>query len=413
MEKLFEGCKIIKDGAEVPASKLAATEVVGIYFSAHWCPPCRGFTPKLAETYKKVVADGKSLEIVFVSSDKDQAAFDEYAAEQPWAKLAFENRDAKARLSKKYKVSGIPSLVLVDGKTGKTITKDGRAAIGNDPAGAKFPWIPPTIAEAIGKKLVKADGTEVDAAGALKGKTYGVYFSASWCGPCKNFTPKLAAAYKKLKAERGDDFEVVFVSADRNEAAFKDYFGTMPWLALPYTDRDRESDLSALFEVEGIPTLALVGPDGKVANADGVSAVSGDPDCAKFPWGKEDVSDLESAASVLNEQPCLLMFGGDQTILAAPGKEERARAAAAGDESEVEELVFVAGGEGKGGIADQIRSLCKLGDTGGKAELVLLDIPDDGGFYLYEGEQVTEEVVRSFVADYRSGKLTRKQLSRG
>ena len=29
-------------------------KVIGIYFSAHWCPPCRGFTPKLVEWYGKV-----------------------------------------------------------------------------------------------------------------------------------------------------------------------------------------------------------------------------------------------------------------------------------------------------------------------------------------------------------------------
>mmetsp|Transcript_15595 Transcript_15595/g.30798 ORF Transcript_15595/g.30798 Transcript_15595/m.30798 type:complete len:414 (-) Transcript_15595:53-1294(-) len=412
MEKLLEGCKILnKDGAEVPLSQLASTEVVGLYFSAHWCPPCRGFTPKLAETYKKVLADGKSLEIVFVSSDRDEASFKEYAAEQPWAHLDFENRDAKARLSKKFKVSGIPTLVLIDGKTGKTITKDGTSAIGKDPNGAKFPWIPPTIADAIGTKLVKNDGTEVDAAAALKGKTYGVYFSAHWCGPCKQFTPKLADAYAKAKA-RGDDFEVVFVSSDRNDKAFSDYFGTMPWLAVPYDDRDRESELSALFQVEGIPTLIIVGPDGKVANADGTSAVSGDPEGTKFPWGKEDVCSLDSAAGALNEQPCLIMFGGDQGLLAGPGKHERARAAAAGDEAEEDEVVFVAGGDGKGNIAEQIRGLCQLGDAGGKPELVLLDIPDEGGFYVFEGGEVTETAVRTFLADYRAKKLTRKQLSK-
>jgi hypothetical protein len=42
------------------------------------CPPCRGFTPKLAESYTAMQASGKSFEIVFVSSDKDQGTFDEY-----------------------------------------------------------------------------------------------------------------------------------------------------------------------------------------------------------------------------------------------------------------------------------------------------------------------------------------------
>lgn len=34
------------------------------------CPPCRGFTPKLIETYNKVKDSGKSFEIIFVTSDR-------------------------------------------------------------------------------------------------------------------------------------------------------------------------------------------------------------------------------------------------------------------------------------------------------------------------------------------------------
>ena len=46
-----------------------------------------------------------------------------------WGEIVgiFSSRDIKAALSKKYKVSGIPSLVLLDGD-GAIITKDGRQA---------------------------------------------------------------------------------------------------------------------------------------------------------------------------------------------------------------------------------------------------------------------------------------------
>jgi len=39
------------DGEVKTADAMAGKKHVGIYFSAHWCPPCRGFTPKLAELH--------------------------------------------------------------------------------------------------------------------------------------------------------------------------------------------------------------------------------------------------------------------------------------------------------------------------------------------------------------------------
>lgn len=48
-------------------------------FGVGRCPPCRAFTPRLVQTYKELKkrAGGADLEFIFVSSDKDQAQFDE------------------------------------------------------------------------------------------------------------------------------------------------------------------------------------------------------------------------------------------------------------------------------------------------------------------------------------------------
>merc|ERR550514_1772602 len=101
MDSLLGTTLLSKDGNINTNEALVGKKAVAIYFSAHWCPPCRGFTPKLAEWYKADL-QAKGMEVVFVSSD----------------------RDRKDTLSKKYKVSGIPSMVILD-MEGKLITKDG------------------------------------------------------------------------------------------------------------------------------------------------------------------------------------------------------------------------------------------------------------------------------------------------
>ena len=139
MDKLLGCSPTCSSSRRAPVSALADKQVVGLYFSAHWCPPCRGFTPKLAEVYTAIKGTGKSLEIVFVSSDRDDVAFDSYHKEMPWLALPFAERALKQTLSKRFKVSGIPSLVLVDGATGQVLSKDGRSVIMSDPQGTDFP----------------------------------------------------------------------------------------------------------------------------------------------------------------------------------------------------------------------------------------------------------------------------------
>ena len=75
------------------------------------------------------------------------------------------------------------------------------------------------------------------------------------CPPCRGFTPELVSTYNKVK-EAGKNFEIIFVSSDRDEGGFKEYWGSMPWLAIPFGDK-RKNLLSDHFEVEGrLPLLS-------------------------------------------------------------------------------------------------------------------------------------------------------------
>jgi len=131
-----------KDGNVETGAALAGKDVVGLYFSAHWCPPCRGFTPVLGKKYQALKEAGKSIEIIFVSSDRDQSAFDGYYGSQPWLALPFAERTLKNTLSSDYGVRGIPTLVLLDGKTGDVITTEGRGAVSRSNYIETFPWTP-------------------------------------------------------------------------------------------------------------------------------------------------------------------------------------------------------------------------------------------------------------------------------
>eukprot|EP00413_Alexandrium_margalefii_P013562 CAMPEP_0204532544 /NCGR_PEP_ID=MMETSP0661-20131031/11780_1 /ASSEMBLY_ACC=CAM_ASM_000606 /TAXON_ID=109239 /ORGANISM="Alexandrium margalefi, Strain AMGDE01CS-322" /LENGTH=417 /DNA_ID=CAMNT_0051538795 /DNA_START=85 /DNA_END=1338 /DNA_ORIENTATION=+ len=408
------GEKLLGPEGEVPtAEALAGKEAVAFYFSAHWCPPCRGFTPKLAEWYKADLA-GKGLEVVFVSSDRDEDAFKEYFGEQPWKALPYSDRAKKEALSKKFKVNGIPSLVILDAE-GKTITKDGRSAVSADPKGEEFPWKPKTLKDILADaKFIGKEGP-VDNS-ALDGKVLAFYFSAHWCPPCRGFTPQLAKWYTDGLKDK--NFQVVFVSSDRDEDAFKEYYGEQPWLALDYACRKTKEQLSNLYGVNGIPSLVLVDTDGSTITTEGRGAVSKDPTGAEFPWYPKPVADLEDGPGNLNEAAVVVALcesAGEEAQKAAEAamtplaKASMDEAKAKGEETP--ELSFMIAKEDDG-ISQQIRKMTGLDGAKAAPKLIIINIPDDGAFYLGPDGEITEAVVQKFAQDFKAGSLERKQLEK-
>ena len=347
--------------------------------------------------------------MVFASSDKDEAAFTEYHGEQPWLAMKFSERDLKNKLSAKYKVSGIPSLVILDEK-GDVLNKDGRTAVMKDPEA--FPWKPPTLAEAIGDEFVRADGSKVSLS-SLKasGANVGIYFSAHWCGPCRQFTPKLIEAYDKMLGDPGKPFEVIFVSGDKDEAGFKEYFGSMPWLAVPFEDQSRREALNEYFGVQGIPHFAMLTGDLKMINGNARGSVMSDPECAEFPWRPKLVTDVDEDCEGVNDTATVVLLmeecGEDwddlTAALTAVAKDTKAAEEARGEDER--STLFMTVTETGGGIGAQLRKLCGLGRAvSGVPQAVLLDL-GVGGYVKLESADVTKDTIATLLREYRAGKL--------
>merc|ERR1711997_233747 len=123
----LKGAKLVKaDGGSVDAdSALEGKDLILFYFSAHWCPPCRQFTPMLRDFYEEV----DNVEIVFVSSDRSPEDMLSYMKESHGDWLATEHGSTLANdLKQKFGIQGIPTLVVVK-PDGSLVTKDGRAHV--------------------------------------------------------------------------------------------------------------------------------------------------------------------------------------------------------------------------------------------------------------------------------------------
>jgi len=101
---------------------LETKKLIALYFSAHWCGPCRKFTPALVDYYNRVAPQHPEFEIIFVSLDRSPFAMETYMREanMPWPAIDYQKLPGKDAI-RKYAGEGIPDLVLVD-RTGKVIS---------------------------------------------------------------------------------------------------------------------------------------------------------------------------------------------------------------------------------------------------------------------------------------------------
>jgi len=285
------GEKVIKafEGDVDTKSLVDKAEYVGFYLSAHWCGPCRGFTPMLAKAYSawEKTKPGK-FPIIFVSADRSEIAWNGYFAEMPWYAVKFADKERigfAGAAALKLGCNGIPHFAVFEAKTGKLVSKNASSIIrsGKDIfsaletekklALASGPYLFTLLC---GEKVLKGKD-KVDTKSLVgQAKMIGLYMSAHWCGPCRRFTPELKKVYEAINKKEPGSFQVFFVSADRSESQFNDYYDTMPWHAIDFKDSDRSGFngyAATKFGCRGIPMLVLLSPDGKVLSTGGTSVV--------------------------------------------------------------------------------------------------------------------------------------------
>ncbi|GKA02355.1 probable nucleoredoxin 1 [Tanacetum coccineum] len=316
---------IRNNGDQVAVSTLNGKKV-GLYFSASWCPPCQRFTPNLIDVYNEL-ADKGDFEIVFVSADEDEESFNGYFSKMPWLAVPFSDTKTRDALDGCFKVSGIPHLVFLD-ESGKVLTDTGVMIIG-EYGSEGYPFTPERVKEIKDQEeearknqslrtilespsrnyVITANGDKVFVTD-LEGKTVGLYFMLSTYKKSSDFTGTLVKVYNELKAKE-ENFEIVMIPLDDNEESFNKEFSGLPWLSLPFKDKKCEK-LVRYFELSTLPTLVVIGPDGKTLHPNVADAVE-EHGVIAYPFTPDKFAELEKIEKAKQEAQTLesVLVSGD------------------------------------------------------------------------------------------------------
>lgn len=112
-------------------------------------------------------------------------------------------------------------------------------------------------------KLQTPDGKTIQFSDFAKGKYVVIDFWASWCPDCRKDMPEVIRMYNKWH-KMGVEF--LGVSFDTDKQKWTDYIAQsgVPYTQVSEMKRMNQSEVAKAYGVRWIPSLYLIGPDGKV-----------------------------------------------------------------------------------------------------------------------------------------------------
>ncbi len=137
-------------------------------------------------------------------------------------------------------------------------------------------WVP-----IVGASLINSAGSAVPT-DSLNTEYLAIYFSASWCPPCRLALPRI----KKFYNSYSDQVTIVFAGMDQTpESRSRYYLATeMPWLSLPFESSTAES-LAERLKVRGIPAVFVFDRAGEMVTGTALRDITSQPDAALSKWG--------------------------------------------------------------------------------------------------------------------------------
>lgn len=128
---------------------------------------------------------------------------------------------------------------------------------------AKEPAPHRLLTELAGKLVSARDGKPVAIDAAQPPDYLLLYFSASWCPHCREFTPDLVRFHGDHRGDVGKRFDVIWVSDDHTAGALRDYAvkAAMPWAAVAF-DQLAMVPCTRAHAGPGVPDLVIVDRSG-------------------------------------------------------------------------------------------------------------------------------------------------------